>query len=249
MLVSSPSGKLLLDNGLSFKKLSERVVAIGESLDDLDAVFITHEHGDHVNGVGILARKIDVPVYLTEKTFNALPKTVGVIPRPVFFEAGESIAVGEFSVDSFTVPHDAIDPVSFVVRYQEVQLGLATDLGKASNVVRKRLEGSHALILESNYCPDMLLRSSYPPAIRQRIRGSHGHLSNADMNSLLSDLIHDELQLVVAVHVSQENNTEELARSMAQRALGEHPAELIVAQQDEPTPMFTIAIQASSLRG
>lgn len=242
LLVACPQGAILVDAGLSFKRLNERAQAVGESLENLRAVFVTHEHGDHVLGLGTLARKTGVPVYLTQRTLDGLPKSVGLLPNVKLFEAGDRLSVGDLEVDSFSVWHDAADPVSYVVRCGGGQLGLATDLGKPSHLVRERLAGSHALILESNYCPNMLRTSSYPAAIRQRIKGTHGHLSNAEMNSLLADLLHDRLQWVVAVHISQENNTEELARSMAQRVLGTHPARLVLAQQDAPTPVFNIAV-------
>lgn len=240
LLVTSPTGSILIDNGLSFRQLERRARGLGETLDDLRAVFITHEHGDHVNGVGVLTRKRDVPVYMTEQTRECLPRGVGRIPRVKLFESGETIALNGFSLSSFNVSHDAKDPVSYVVRYGDSQLGIATDLGSASQLVRTQLAGSHALVLESNYCPDMLRNSSYPAAICQRIRSNQGHLSNNEMNSLLSDLIHADLELVVAVHVSKENNTEEKARTMATRALGTHHAKLVIAQQDEPTPLYAV---------
>lgn len=242
LLVATPEGSILVDAGLSFKRLNERAAAIGESLENLRAVFITHEHGDHVLGLGTLARRTNVPVYLTPATHQNLPKHIGLLPNVKLFEAGERIAVDGFEIDSFSVWHDAVDPVSYAIRWGGAQLGLATDLGKPSNVVRRRLMGSHALILESNYCPNMLRTSSYPAAIRQRIKSTHGHLSNADMSSLLSELLHDALQWVIAVHISQENNSADLARSMAQRVLGAHPARLVLAEQDAPTPLFSIAV-------
>lgn len=242
LLVATPEGAILVDAGLSFKRLNERAAAIGESLENLRAVFVTHEHGDHVLGLGTLARKTGVPVYMTPRTLDNLPKNVGLLPNVKLFDAGERLSVDGFELDSFSVWHDAADPVSYAVRWGGAQLGLATDLGKVSNVVRQRLTGSHALILESNYCPNMLRTSSYPAAIRQRIKSTHGHLSNADMNSLLADLLHDRLQWVIAVHISQENNTADLARSMAERVLGKHPARLVLAEQDAPTPLFSIAV-------
>lgn len=245
LLVTSPTGSILIDNGLSYRQLERRATGLGLTLDDLQAVFITHEHGDHVNGVGVLTRKRDVPVYMTERTRDCLPKGVGHIPQIRFFESGDTLTLNGFSLSSFRVAHDAQDPVSYVVRYGDSQLGIATDLGSVSNLVRQRLAGSHALVLESNYCPELLLNSSYPAAICQRIRSNQGHLSNNDMNSLLADLIHDDLELVVAMHVSQENNTEEKARSMAAQALGRHPAKLVIAQQDDPTPLFAVRTRES----
>ena len=244
MLVSSPRAKILIDNGLSYRQLLLRCNDLGLSLENLDGLFITHEHGDHVRGAGILARKMDIPVYMTRDTFAHLPTGVGEIPRTAFFESGDEVDVGDMTVGSFSVSHDAADPVSFTVKCGGRQLGLATDLGRDSALVRQRLSGSHALILESNYCPKMLENSPYPDAVRQRIRGNQGHLSNPDMNSLLAKILHEDLQLVVIVHVSQENNTEEQARSMAERVLRNRnsSAKLVVAEQDRPTQVFEIAI-------
>ena len=242
LLVAGESAKILIDNGLSYRQLVLRCEAVGECLDGLAGVFVTHEHGDHVNGVGILARKLDVPVFMTRGTHAHLPRSIGRLPRVEVFDAGETLEMAGFALASFSVTHDAADPVCYVVRDSAGrQLGMATDLGQANALVRKRLAGSHALVLESNYCPRMLRDSIYPASIRQRIHSAHGHLSNAEMNGLLADLFHAELGLVVLVHVSQENNTEELARKMAAQVLANHRAELHVAVQNAPTPFFTVA--------
>ena len=243
LLVMSKRAKILIDSGLSYRQLRLRAKSLKVDIDDLSAVFVTHEHGDHVNGIGVLARNQNVPVFMTSDTQENLPASVGRIPRIETFDAGDPITVDGISLRSFSVSHDAADPVSYVVSADGARLGIATDLGKPSLLVRERLKGSHALILESNYCPAMLRKSSYPAAIRQRINGNRGHLSNQDMNSLLSGLLHSDLQLVIAVHVSQENNSEERARMMALQVLKDHPAELVIAQQETPTPLFTISPQ------
>lgn len=244
ILIACGDHKILIDNGLSYKELESRATEIGETLDELIAVLVTHEHGDHVNGVGVLSRKKAIPTYITRPTFNALHPRIGKIDPIEHFDSGETIFIGPFKITSFRISHDAMDPVSFVVESQGCRLGLATDLGKATHLVRERLEGCHALVLESNYCPLMIRNSPYPPAIIQRIRSNQGHLSNADMNSLLADLIHENLQWVVAVHVSQENNSEDLVRRMAQQVLKDHPAQLLIADQERPSPMYTIQPQA-----
>ncbi len=240
ILIDSGNEKILIDNGLSFRELQSRVQEIGESLDNLLAVLITHEHGDHVKGVGIMSRKINVPTYITEATFRALNPKIGEIKPLVHFDCGDILHIGPFTITSFQVSHDAIDPLSFVVECDGSRLGLATDLGKATHLVRQQLEGCHALILESNYCPMMIRNSPYPAGIIQRIRSNMGHLSNADMNSLLAALVHDDLQWVVAVHISQENNSEDLVRDMANQVLKGHSAKLILADQERPSPMYTI---------
>jgi phosphoribosyl 1,2-cyclic phosphodiesterase len=242
LLIASRSTKLLIDSGLSYKQVALRAAAVGESLDDLQAVFITHEHRDHVNGVGTLARRLKVPVFITPRTLENLPPTVGTLPEVRLFEAGETLSVGNIRVTSFSVTHDAVDPVSYVIEADGVKVGVASDLGHAPALVQMRLAGAHALVLESNYCPRMLRDGPYPPMLQQRIRSKHGHLSNADMNSLLSSLLHEALRLVVLVHISEKNNCPDLAHQLARQVMGDHPAELHVALQDRPTPLFTVCL-------
>lgn len=241
-LVCNGDSKILIDNGLSYKELCRRTEIAGLSLDGLQALFVTHEHGDHVKGAGILARKTGVPVYMTHGTKDALSPVVGKIPEEVCFEAGDVIQIDGLTVGSFSVSHDAADPVSYTVRCGGAQVGLATDLGHVSHLVRTRLSGSTALIVESNYCPEMLRLGHYPPQIQQRIRSRIGHLSNQDMTSLLSDLVHEQLRMVVLVHISEHNNTPELAHRFAARVLERHGAALHLAAQDTPSPVFEVPI-------
>jgi phosphoribosyl 1,2-cyclic phosphodiesterase len=141
---------------------------------------------------------------------------------------------------SFSVPHDAADPVSYVVESQGARLGIACDMGKATSLVKLRLQHCQGLVLESNYCPDMLMKSSYPAAIRSRIDGSHGHMSNRDACSLLSSVLHDALRLVVLIHISDENNTHDRALEMARRVVAGRPVALHIASKDKPTPLFEV---------
>ncbi|HOZ47776.1 MAG TPA: MBL fold metallo-hydrolase [Candidatus Hydrogenedentes bacterium] len=240
ILIDSGATKVLIDNGFSFKEAERRAGMVGESLRDIQAVFVTHEHGDHVRGVGTLARRLSVPVYMTSETGAALPQSVGVIPRVERFEAGDAISLDGLTLTSFSVSHDAADPVGFVVEANGARLGIATDLGHAPGLVRTRLAGSQALVLESNHCPEMLRLGPYSPELQQRIRSRHGHLSNDAMNALLGSLIHEGLDLVVLAHISQENNTPERARSWAERVLQGHQTQLVVAGQDAPTPLFVV---------
>lgn len=238
--IEADGSKILVDNGLSYRQLELRAADAGISLEGLKAVFVTHEHADHVNGLGVLTRKVDVPVYMTPGTFDRLPQGIGKLNNVKYFEAGEDVLLNGLRVGSFSVSHDAADPVSFVVEACDTKLGIAADMGRPTELVRQRLAHSRGLVLESNYCPDMLRRSSYPAMIRQRIHSSFGHLSNRDASSLLSHVLHDTLRLVVLVHISEENNTQDLARSVAAQAMKGHGAELHVAWQDRPTPVFEI---------
>jgi len=239
--VVAPGAKILIDSGFSYKRLCERLAAIGEQIEGLQAVFVTHEHIDHVRGLGVLSRKLRVPIYITPATFENLPDGTGQLDNVHYFEAGSSLRVGDLTLTSFSVSHDAADPVGYVVQNGTAKLGIATDLGHTPTLVKMRLAGANALILESNHCPQMLLNGTYPPSLQQRIRSKFGHLSNADMTSLLSELIHDALRFVVLAHISEENNDRRLAYEMALGALKGHPAEVFVARQDCPTRLFEIS--------
>ncbi|NUM52464.1 MAG: MBL fold metallo-hydrolase [Candidatus Hydrogenedentes bacterium] len=238
--IEADGSKILIDNGLSYRQLESRAAQADITFDGLKAIFVTHEHADHVAGVGVLTRKVNVPVYMTRGTADRLPPGIGKLNDIRYFEAGDDITLNGMRVGSFSVCHDAADPVSFVVEACGTKLGLAADLGHTTTLVRQRLAHSHGLIVESNYCPDMLRRSSYPAMIRQRINSDFGHLSNRDAGKLLAHILHDALRLVVLVHISEENNTKELAQTAAAQAMRGHAAELHVAWQDRPTPVFEI---------
>lgn len=240
VLATTSSSKILIDAGLSFRRLEERAGQLGQTLEGLDAILVTHEHSDHVHSVGTAARRLNVPVFMTRGTFENLPKNVGAIPKLELFEAGDAIDLPGLRIESFSVSHDAADPVSFALNAEGVKLGMAADLGHVSQLVLSRLTHSHALVLESNYCPHMLTQGPYPPQIQQRIRGRQGHLSNGDMSDLLARLLHHALRLVVLVHISQENNTRKLAYDSARSVVGENGAEVFVARQNEPTRLFEV---------
>lgn len=246
-LIAGRRGKILVDCGLSFKQLMLRCARIGESLEGLQGVVVTHEHADHVNGLGVLSRKLGVPIFMTPGTSRRLPKSIGRLDDVRLFEAGDALALAGMDIQSFPVLHDAADPVSFTVRDAGCRVGFATDLGKPTHLVRERLRECSALVLESNYCPELLTQSAYPPSVRSRIAGSRGHLSNDQMAELLGELLHPELRLIVAVHISKENNTVERARAAAHGVLIGHPARLHVAHQNAPTPMFDVLRQNADL--
>jgi phosphoribosyl 1,2-cyclic phosphodiesterase len=239
-LIQTASTTILVDSGFSLRRMRERAAQGGVTLDAVQAVFITHEHSDHVNGLGVLARDRKIPVYLTEGTYNHLPEKVGALPKVELFEAGDTIRVGDIEVGTFSVSHDAADPVNYTFRCGAAKLGFATDIGQVSTLVRTRLSGSHALVLESNYCPVMLRNGPYPAQVQQRIRGHQGHMSNQDMSSLLDHLLHDGLKVVVLVHLSENNNDPRKAEEMASLVLKGHGTRLHVAAQDTPSPFFEV---------
>ncbi len=240
LLVYNETTRLLIDNGLSYKRLAAAMAETGVAPESLDAVLVTHEHTDHVRGLGVLARRVDAPVFMTQPCAEALPASVGVIPNVMHFESGDTLQFNGLSVTSFAVSHDAADPVNYVVRSNGATLGLATDFGHCSQLIRARLMGANALVIESNYCPDLLRQGPYPPSIQQRIRSRTGHLSNHDVQKLLRQLRHEALRLVVLAHISRDNNTPELACALAREALDGLPVQILAAPSDVVSPVFEV---------
>ena len=247
VLLDNGRAKLLIDNGLSYKQLCARAAIAGLSLENLCGILVTHEHGDHVNGLGTLARKTGAPVYLTRGTYDALPKRIGAMPKVFEFDAGTSWELDGFEIESYSVTHDAADPVCFAISSGGTKVGFAYDLGAVTQLVRARMMGAHALVLETNYCPRMLWDGDYPVSVKERIQGRFGHLSNDDAARLLADVAHPGLQQVVLVHVSAQNNTPAQAESVVRDSLAAHPAQVYMADQHAPTPAFEVRHEAARL--
>jgi phosphoribosyl 1,2-cyclic phosphodiesterase len=210
IVVSSIHTRILIDVGLTGKELHRRMHLAGMNAAELHGVVVTHEHTDHVRGVGVLSRRYDLPVHLTRGTLENLPQQVGALARPQLFRDGHTFNIGDLLVTPFAISHDASDPVGLIVENDGCRLGICTDLGVATQLVRQRLAGCHGLVLEANHDVDLLLNGPYPWDLKQRIRSRHGHLSNTDSCELLKELLHDGLQAVVLAHLSETNNRPEL---------------------------------------
>jgi phosphoribosyl 1,2-cyclic phosphodiesterase len=210
IVVGSTRTRILVDVGLSGKELHRRMHLADIGVADLAAVVVTHEHQDHVRGVGVLSRRYDLPVYLTRGTLENLPQQVGALAHAQIFRDGHSFSIGDLCITPFAISHDALDPVGLIIENGGFRLGICTDLGVATQLVRKKLEGCHGLVLEANHDVDLLLSGPYPWHLKQRIRSRHGHLSNTDSCQLLGELLHDGLQVVVLAHLSETNNRPEL---------------------------------------
>jgi len=232
--------RLLIDAGFSHRRIAQRLAALGEHPENLDAVIITHEHSDHVSGLPVLAKKTRAAVYLTRPTRQALAWD-DTAARVETFEAGRTIVVGDLEIDTFTVPHDAIDPVGCCVRWQGVKIGLATDLGYLPDSVKYHIRGCDLLILESNYDTEMLRVSPYPFFVRQRVGSRNGHLSNHEVADFLNADFDGKARTLVLAHLSEQNNHPEIARLFAQQALersGARDTRLHVARQHETSEVF-----------
>lgn len=195
---------LLVDCGFTLKETTARLARLGISPDDIDAVLVTHEHADHVGGVARLARRHRLPVYLTHGTLRGHGDWKGVDLQP--FDGHRSFRIGTIEVDPVPVPHDAREPVQFVLAAGGTRIGVLTDLGHVTDVVVERFAGCGALLVEANHDIDMLMRGPYPWPLKRRIASPHGHLSNQQTAALLERIdLPDDCALVVG-HVSEQNN-------------------------------------------
>lgn len=230
--VSDGRTSILLDAGLSGVEIERRLIAAELAPDQLDAILVSHEHADHVKGVGILSRRYKLPVYMSKETETAAEPIVGKTAKTISFECGNRFKIKTLAVRPFSISHDAADPAGFTFSNGDLKIGVATDLGIATSMVRKHLMGCSALVLEANHDPAMLIHGPYPWPLKQRVRGRTGHLSNPDTRILLRELLHDKLSHVVLAHLSETNNTPEKALSEVGLALEYSRAELVAARQD-----------------
>jgi len=195
-----------------------RLAAINEDAEKLDAILITHEHSDHVSGLVALARLLNVPIFITRLTAPAIPWGE-YTPRLDCFQAGTTFCVGDIEIDSFTIPHDAIDPVGFCFRAQGIKVGLVTDLGYVTDSIKFHLRGAHLLLLESNHDLEMLKVGPYPWSVKQRVMGRKGHLSNDVVCDFIRSDLDTTINTLVLGHLSEHNNHPEIVRNQANRAL------------------------------
>lgn len=238
LLVEAEGVRLLVDAGFSGRDLERRLAAVGVDPESLAGILITHDHGDHTKGMGILARRFSLPLYLTERTARACRKLLrgGETIRP--YRAERPFRIGRLEVRPFLTVHDAVDPIAVTLSDVDTgdRLGVATDLGRPTTAVLNALSGCHLLVLEANHDEIMLRTGPYPWSVKQRIGSSHGHLSNNAAARLARQLHHPELSGVLLAHLSDSCNAPELARDVVGLALERqgYDGPLRVARQDDP---------------
>lgn len=254
-LVEASSGRntsrLLIDCGLNQKTLLARLALAGVAAEQIDAVFITHEHSDHIGSAGQFARRFQTPLWMSQGTFDVcFEKTSGSLFEPArkaepadWFRCAkdaQTIDLGELQITPFTVPHDAREPLQLRCTDGASHLGVLTDLGHATPHVLEHLNGCDALLLECNHDAEMLLGGRYPPFLKNRVGGQFGHLSNAQSAGIAASLNHPRLKHVVAAHLSRQNNRPHLARAALSGALQRTPADIAVADQFLGSDWFTV---------
>ena len=231
--------RLLIDCGLGIRALEKRLGQAGLAYGDIDAIFITHEHSDHIGCAQQLALRHRIPVWMSEGTFSAMgtPDLDGLLRVAHDLHP---VALGGLEFRPFTVPHDAREPLQLRCSDGARHLGVATDLGHATGHVMAQLDGVHALILESNHDPELLALSRYPDFLKRRVSGRFGHLANSAAADVARALRHDGLQCVVAAHLSERNNRPDLARAGLAQALGWEAEQIVVADPRDGTGWLAV---------
>ena len=247
LVVESGSRRLMIDAGFSCREIESRLLQCQVDLDSFDGLVLTHEHSDHTRGAARFAKRHDLAVYATAGTLAELEiEAKGVSTRVI--RSGEALEVGEFVVEPFEIPHDAREPVGFVVEDPAGhRVGLAADLGTWSQLVWGRLADLDALVLETNHDLEMLRSGPYPWPLKQRVAGRHGHLSNAEAARGLPDLLSDRLKWVVLYHLSRTNNLPALALEAVGEAVNRSgaAAQICVSDQGQPTPWLNLEDMAT----
>jgi len=244
-LVEGGGARVLLDAGLGPRQLAERLLSAGVDPASLDAVFLSHEHGDHARGAAAFSKRWGVPLAGTRGTFQATGLGRARLPAYEPIAPGETRTIRRLAVQAVAVPHDAVSPLAFVLSAGASSLGHATDLGHLSRRLVDACRGCDALLVESNYDPSMLRDGPYPWSLKERILGPLGHLSNGDVGRLLEKGLGDACRLVVLAHLSQKNNHPELALQAAGEALGRSGRRGVEVTLAPPAGTGWVAVRAS----
>ena len=247
--VGGKEANILVDAGISGKKIEAGLAEIDVDPAKIDAIFVTHEHGDHISGVGVMARRYHLPIYSTVETIYAMlhTKNIGKIQSELlnYVEPDKEVDIKGVKVTPFAISHDAANPMAYTFREDNHKIGIATDLGTYNDYVVKHLKGSEALLVEANHDVNMLQVGPYPYVLKQRILGNKGHLSNLLSANLLCDLLDENVKHVVLGHLSKENNFPDLAFEtvkceLTQRGFDVNHGFLTVANHLERTSVFEI---------
>lgn len=247
--VGTEASHLLVDAGISGKRIETGLNSVGLKTSEMEAILVTHEHIDHIAGLGVLARRYGLPIYGTQGTLDAVlsVKSVGRIDEGLLHPIlpGQEFEIGDMTVHPIAISHDAADPVAYLMRTDSQKIGVITDLGTYDDALVDKLQDLDILLLEANHDVRMLQTGSYPYPLKQRILGDQGHLSNVLSGQLLGRLLHDRFKAVVLGHLSKENNYAELAYETVRLevSMGENPYKgddfpIYVAKRSEASRMI-----------
>ena len=248
LLVSSEDTNILIDAGVSQKKIIEGLESINKDINKIDAILVTHEHSDHIMSIGGLSRKYNIPVYSNKETLNAMTSQIDKIDNnnKKIFNIGEKFNIGSLEIKSFSTPHDAVNPCGFNIMKDNKKISIATDIGHIDDTLINNLKNSSFIMLESNYDPEILRLCRYPYRLKERISGLNGHLSNSSAGKTISALIPTGLYKVMLGHLSKENNFPELAyktvvEEINSKGFKEKDININVASRNNPTDIIKIS--------
>ena len=248
LLLETSNTKVLIDAGESAKKITSALSSLDIEPSQIDAILVTHEHSDHVRGLGTFSKKYDIPVYANSKTWDSMPEqSIKINEKNIkSFIIEENFEIGDLKVHPFKIPHDAANPCGFNFTYNNKKISIATDIGHMTSNIIHKLEDSHFILLESNYDPEILKFSSYPYSLKQRISGPNGHLPNSEAGKTISYLINSGLKEVMLGHLSKENNFPELAYKTVVEELIENNIDcskikINVANRFTPTSVVSVS--------
>lgn len=246
--IETPKRKILVDSGLSGKKIAELMSKINRNIADVDSIFVTHEHRDHVHGLGVLARKYHMDVYANEATWKAMDHIIGNVKteQKYIFEMGQVLTLGDVDIRSYGVSHDAAEPQFYSFHYEGKQMAMLTDTGYVSDRLRGLLSNADAYLIESNHDLELLRMGQYPWSLKQRILGDEGHLSNEDGASAVAEMLGHNTRRIYLGHLSKDNNIKTLAHQTAESVLMQKGKavneDFFVYDTDpaEPTELFRV---------
>ncbi|ARI75566.1 MBL fold metallo-hydrolase [Halobacillus mangrovi] len=246
--IESGDEKILVDAGLSGKRMEKLLGQVNIDPNELSRILVTHEHSDHIKGLGIMARRYNLPIYANEKTWKAMENHIGKVSleQKFHFNMEETKSFGDLDIESFAVSHDAADPMFYTFRHEGKKVALVTDLGYVSERIKKTVEDADAYIFESNHDVSMLRMGRYPWNVKRRILGDSGHVSNEDCALALTDILSDRTKRIYLAHLSLDNNMKDLARMSVSNILQERGfelgsrLELHDTDPEEATPMFEV---------
>lgn len=222
--IETPHQKILIDAGLSGKKIAALMASIGRSLDDVNALFVTHEHSDHIRGVGVLARKYHLDVYANEGTWQAMAPKIGKVSvdQQHILKTGGIVTLGDMDIESFGVSHDAAEPQFYQIHHDNKAFAILTDTGYVSDRVAGTIKNADGYLMECNHDLNLLRNGAYPWSLKQRILSDRGHLSNEDGAETLMDVLGNHTKQIFLGHLSQENNFKDLAHATVNGFLKDH---------------------------
>lgn len=242
-LVQSDHTKILVDAGVSCKKIVNALASLNIAIEEIDAIFVTHEHIDHAQSIGTISKKYNIPVYANKKTWQAMPNQMEKVDvkNIYYFSNNEEFSFKDLKIFPFSIPHDAANPCGFNIYHDKTKLSIATDIGHMDNQVLNNLKNSKFILLESNYEPEVLKCGPYPYHLKERISSPIGHLSNIDAGKTINYLSNYGLETAVLGHLSKENNFPELAyKSVVEQIEQNEKLHIEVASRFSPSQFFDV---------